>query len=95
MAYSSTFQNIQPTEMPDSNKSSFSSVFTQAASKSGMLAFDFAKANPILTGVALDLAFSGGALTQKALVGIVETVGGAALNLVGNAGSGVLNWIFS
>ncbi|MBU0859400.1 MAG: hypothetical protein KJ667_05645 [Alphaproteobacteria bacterium] len=57
----------------------------------GGLTYDFVKANPIVTAVGADLMFTGGALTQQALVAATKTVGGALGEVGLSAGQGLWN----
>ncbi|NQZ13974.1 MAG: hypothetical protein HRT94_03980 [Alphaproteobacteria bacterium] len=63
--------------------------------KIGSLAYDFFKANPIVTAVGVDLATTGGAFTQMAIVGTVETIASAAGELTHNAATELWNYIMN
>jgi hypothetical protein len=94
MTNTATIESFNDIEVSENSDGGIINSFKKVASKAGALAYDFAKANPILTGLTLDFAITGGALTQKALVGAVETIGGAAINVVSNAGTGLMDMIF-
>ncbi|MEM6812399.1 MAG: hypothetical protein AAF549_08025 [Pseudomonadota bacterium] len=68
---------------------------TTTIRKTGSLAYDFAKANPIITGIGVDIALTGGAYTQAALVNVVQTVAGATGELASGAASSVWNYVFN
>ena len=63
--------------------------------QAGSLAYDFVKANPIVSGVGADIALTGGVYTQAAIVGVVETVAGAAGELATDAATGVWGYLFN
>ncbi len=51
------------------------------AEKTASLAYDFFKANPVVTLVGADLLLTGGAITQKLAVAAAATVAGTSVDL--------------
>ena len=65
-----------------------------ALGTAGSLAFEFVKANPVVSAIALDLAFTGGFYTQTMLVAATKTVAGALGTLTIDAGAGLWGLMF-
>jgi len=85
----------------EESRSTFKTTFQAAASialsaarKTVELAYDFFKANPIVTLVAADLLLTGGAFSQQFLVAGVQTIAGAAGDLGTIAASSMWDWIW-